>query len=266
MFLACKDLKRRAGSDNVGGIEECWLFLSSINPAGMITLSANQPSISSVSVHPLKVVALGDSVVYGFGDPEGGGWVERLRRRSMTPGSTEPVFYNLGVRGDSVQKVFHRFEQEFRLRGELRNRVPDLIVLSVGVNDSARLGKPNGRFMTPIQSFQQHMSGLLSRAKQLCPVLFVGMPPVDEAAMPFAEVLYYAQDDQQSYKDATRQACSTYGIPYLDIFDLWLQRGGDWWRSRLCPDGLHPNPLGYRSLLEDILGWESFQHHLAISG
>ena len=34
-------------------------------------------SIRLKQVHPQKVVVLGDSLVYGYGDPQGGGWVER---------------------------------------------------------------------------------------------------------------------------------------------------------------------------------------------
>ncbi|MEM9771733.1 MAG: hypothetical protein AAF889_09090, partial [Cyanobacteria bacterium P01_D01_bin.73] len=36
---------------------------------------------------PLKVLAIGDSIVYGYGDVSGGGWVERLRRQWMHPNS-----------------------------------------------------------------------------------------------------------------------------------------------------------------------------------
>ena len=84
-----------------------------------------------MNVHPLKIVVIGDSIVYGFGDFEGGGWVERLRRNWMMPDSPGHVIYNLGVRGDGVLQVSQRLEQEFRNRGELRNRVPDAIALSL---------------------------------------------------------------------------------------------------------------------------------------
>ena len=36
--------------------------------------------LPQLSNRPLRLVALGDSTIYGFGDPEGGGWVERLRQ------------------------------------------------------------------------------------------------------------------------------------------------------------------------------------------
>ncbi|HAC63569.1 MAG TPA: G-D-S-L family lipolytic protein, partial [Cyanothece sp. UBA12306] len=49
-------------------------------------------------------------------------------------------------------------------------------------------------------------------------------------------------------------------IPYLDIFDLWLGRGENWWRSRLSSDGLHPNVAGYEALFNNIINWQPMAH------
>ncbi|QLE54245.1 G-D-S-L family lipolytic protein [Nostoc sp. TCL26-01] len=215
-----------------------------------------QLSLAPKPCQPLKIIALGDSLVYGFGDPETGGWVEQLRRRWMLPNSSGHVLYNLGVRGDRTQQVAQRLEVEFRHRGELRNQVPDLIILSVGVNDSARLARPNGRNYTDIAVFASEMASLLDQAQQLCPVLFVGMVPVNEAKMPFLDCFYFNHADQYRYKEATRIACKQRQIPYLDIFDQWIVRGEAWRNQRLSEDGLHPNTLGYQALLEDVMNWE----------
>ncbi|NEN89326.1 MAG: G-D-S-L family lipolytic protein [Okeania sp. SIO3H1] len=206
--------------------------------------------------HPLKIVALGDSLVYGFGDHEGGGWVERLRRQWMLPDSAGHVLYNLGVRGNRVLQVEQRLEDEFHHRGELRNRQPDIIILSVGVNDSARVQRANGRYYTDFSKFKTILDNLLDTSKQLCPVLFVGMVPVNLERMPFQDCLYYSHEDQFIYKEATRLACLKRKIPYLDVFEKWLSRGENWWKFRLCADGIHPNVAGYKALLEDVLDWE----------
>jgi len=206
---------------------------------------------------PLKVIALGDSLIYGFGDFVGGGWVERLRREWMSPQGAGHVLYNLGVRGDRTSQVAVRLEQEFNCRGELRNRVPDLILLSVGVNDSPRVGKPSGKLYTDLDSFRLHTAHLLDVAQSLCPVLFIGMTPIDEQKMPFMNCLYYNHLDQYRYKEATLQACQQRNIPYLDIFDLWLSRGTDWINTQLGEDGLHPNVTGYQTLFADIMAWKS---------
>ena len=213
-------------------------------------------SILQHNRHPLRIIAVGDSLIYGFGDPVGGGWVERLRRQWMHPDEAGHALYNLGIRGNGVAQVQRRLEHEFRYRGELRNRFPDLIVLSVGVNDSTRVGRPDGRLFTEFEQFQAQLASLLDQARQLCPVLFVGMTPVDESKMPFLNCLYYSHTDQYHYKEATRMACEARRIPYLDIFDLWMRRGESWVSSRLGPDGLHPNVRGYEALLEDVLNWQ----------
>lgn len=220
-------------------------------------LSSMQLSVAPNQCQSLKIIALGDSIVYGFGDPEHGGWVEQLRRWWMLPNSPGHVLYNLGVRGDRTQQVAQRLEVEFRHRGELRNRVPDLIILSVGVNDSARLGRANGKNYTDFAVFEAQIANLLDLAQQLCPVLFVGMVPVDEAKMPFLDCFHFNHSDQYHYKEATRLACNQRQIPYLDIFDLWKGRGEIWLSQRLSEDGLHPNTLGYQALLDDVLKWEA---------
>ena len=221
------------------------------------TSSSMQLSPSKKRVQPLKIVALGDSLVYGFGDTEGGGWVERLRRGWMQPSSPGHVIYNLGVRGDRIGQVAKRLEVEFRHRGELRNRVPDMIILSVGVNDSARVGRPNGKNYTDFEVFETEIASLLEQASLLCPVLFVGMVPVDETKMPFMDCLYYNHSDQYRYKEATRLACIEKGIPYLDIFQKWIGSSEEWRAERLSVDGLHPNIIGYRELLEEVMNWSA---------
>ena len=213
---------------------------------------------SSFNTQSLRIVALGDSLVYGYGDPVGGGWVERLRRQWMAQEKGH-VLYNLGVRGDRTHQVAERLEGEYRYRGELRNRVPDVIILSVGVNDSARLRRPNGRLFTDFETYQEEVENLLDKAQQLCPVYFVGMIPVDEEKMPFIDCFYFNHFDQYRYKEVTKRACQSRNIPYLDIFDLWLGRGENYVKLRLINDGLHPNVKGYESLYEDIINWQGLQ-------
>lgn len=206
---------------------------------------------------PLKLVAFGDSVVYGHGDPDGGGWVERLRRRWMHPHHAGPVLYNLGVRGDGIVQVNQRFASEFSSRGELRNRQPDGVILSFGVNDSARLGHPQGRHFTPLDTFRGELRSLLENARQASEVWFVGMVPVDENKMPFLKSFFYSHEDQHQYNAIARSTCEQLQIPYLDVWTQWLHRGEGWWRSRLSDDGLHPNVDGHKALFDAVLAWDA---------
>ncbi|MGB8701205.1 MAG: GDSL-type esterase/lipase family protein [Thermosynechococcaceae cyanobacterium] len=212
---------------------------------------------------PLKIVVLGDSLVYGYGDPEGGGWVERLRRQGLDPDRSGPIFYNLGVRGDTVVQTAQRFEAELKQRGEIRHRIPDRLILSVGVNDSARVGHGAGRHRTDFAEFQAILAQLLDRAMHLCPTLFIGMIPVNQQKMPFLDAFYFNHEDQFLYKEVTQLACQERQVPYLDTFERWRHRGQHWCNTHLCHDGLHPNTQGYQALLADIVGWEPYQNAIA---
>ncbi|ELS02599.1 lysophospholipase L1-like esterase [Xenococcus sp. PCC 7305] len=232
--------------------------LISTDHAAPSTIKSVPQSLSQLqSKTPLKIIAIGDSIVYGYGDFVGGGWVERLRRQWMSPESGDRVLYNLGVRGDRLVNVTQRLPIEFHRRGELRSQVPDAILLSVGTNDSPRLGKPDGRLFSDFVAFQQQLTTLLDLATSLAPVFFVGMIPVDESKMPFYDCLYYNHLDQYRYKEATLKACQERQIPYLDLFDLWLSRGENWLRSQYGEDGLHPNIEGYENLFHDITTWQA---------
>ncbi|MFG6105067.1 G-D-S-L family lipolytic protein [Leptolyngbyaceae cyanobacterium CCMR0082] len=230
--------------------------------AALTSRAAESRNGQAKSAHPKKVVVIGDSLIYGYGDIEGGGWVERLRRQWMDPSQPGPIIYNLGVRGDGVQRVARRLDGEFKLRGELRRRVPDILVLSVGLNDSARIGRSIGRPIMDRVAFTQELYGLLDQATQLCPTFFVGMVPVNEAAMPYADILHFSNSDQIHYNQITRHACAARQIPYLDLFQRWQSQGQAWCNERLCEDGLHPNVLGYRTLVQEISVWEPLMQAL----
>ena len=217
---------------------------------------APQQLTKNLVTHPKKVIAIGDSLVYGYGDSEGGGWVERLRRQWMDPATQGPILYNLGVRGDGVVQVSKRLEREFCDRGELRHRTPDVLILSFGVNDSARAGRADGRPITDINAFELALEQLLKQACTLCPVYFVGMVPVNESAMPFANILHFSQTQQRRYREVTLRLCEENQVSYLDLFEYWTQHDHAWVCDRLCADGIHPNVLGYRTILESVQSWK----------
>ncbi|MEM9567679.1 MAG: GDSL-type esterase/lipase family protein [Cyanobacteria bacterium P01_E01_bin.34] len=229
-------------------------------------MTAIQHLRSATALNPLKLVAIGDSFVYGYGDWEGGGWAERLKRHWQHPQQEGHILYNLGVRGDTVRHLEQRLETEFRQRGELRRNVPDGLILSVGANDSARLGHANGRHYVSLDEFEEAIARILTKAREFCPVWFVGMVPVDEAKMPFAGSVYYSHADQVLYNEAIREACEQYGVPFLNCFARWNSRGELWRKSRLLDDGLHPSVEGHKAVFNDLLDWPEFGQLLEKTG
>jgi lysophospholipase L1-like esterase len=168
-----------------------------------------------------KLIVLGDSGVYGWGDPQEGGWCERLRRHWMEL-PDGPVLYPLGVRGDGLERVAARLQAEVACRGELRRQRPQGILLAVGLNDSARVGRRDGRPQLDADGFLFGLQQLLQRAQAIAPVLVLGLTPVWEEAMPFAEVLWYQLEAVRRYEALLEQACMEANLPFLPLLESLL--------------------------------------------
>lgn len=201
---------------------------------------------------PRKLIVVGDSGVYGWGDPEEGGWCERLRRHWMAL-PDGPVLYPLGVRGDGLERVAARLSAEVQCRGELRRQRPQGILLAVGLNDSARVGRADGRPQLDADGFLFGLQQLLVQAKAIAPVLMLGLTPVDEAVMPYADVLWYGLEQVRRYEGLLEEACLEADVPFLPLLEGLLADPA--WLQWLGPDGLHLNSEGHRQVFERVRQW-----------
>lgn len=206
---------------------------------------------------PRKLIVLGDSGVVGWGDPEEGGWCERLRRHWM--GLPQgPVLYPLGVRGDGLERVAARLQREVSCRGELRRQLPQGILLAVGLNDSARIGRSDGRHQLDPEGFLFGLQQLLGQARQLAPVLVLGLTPVDEAVMPYADVLWYGLEPLRRYEALLEEACLEADVPFLPLLESLMADPA--WLQWLSSDGIHLNSEGHRQVYNRVLRWPALLH------
>ncbi|MCP9914909.1 GDSL-type esterase/lipase family protein [Cyanobium sp. ATX 6F1] len=201
---------------------------------------------------PRKLVVLGDSGVFGWGDPEEGGWCERLRCHWMALPEA-PVLYNLGVRGDGLERLAARLGPEVGRRGELRRQSPQGVLLSIGLNDTARVGRPDGRHQLAPEAFLFGLQQLLREAKALAPVLVLGLTPVDGAVMPFADCLWYDLETVAHYECLLEEACLEADVPFLPLLESFT--GERQWLQWLCGDGVHLNGEGHRRVYERVKTW-----------
>lgn len=92
----------------------------------------------------LKIVAAGDSIVFGRGDLDNrnrGGWVKRLG-----PLLKVPAVQNLGVPGITTEQLFSRLKKAFRNpNSSLRARAidADIFIIGAGANDFYDHGDPS---------------------------------------------------------------------------------------------------------------------------
>jgi acyl-CoA thioesterase-1 len=192
----------------------------------------------------MRLIAIGDSIVAGVGDPDHLGWVGRVLagRRGIS-------LYNLGVRRETSADIAARWEAEVKPR--LVDHEPMRIVLSFGLNDCnpADDGAPGVRVTTAETLKNAH--SMLAGAGRLAPVLLVGPPPAAEPGVTVrAEAL---NDHLQALAGRLR-------VPFIDVFRP-LAAGGLWQAEAAAWDGAHPGAAGYQQMA-DLIGahpaWRAF--------
>ena len=203
-------------------------------------------------MRPKQLVVMGDSGVLGWGDRLAGGWCERLRLSWMQLPEA-PVVYPLGVRGDGLERVNARWRTEWACRGELRRKVPDAVLLSVGLNDTARVGSRDGRQQLTPEAFVFGLSQLLDEIRQSASVMVMGMTAVDEHVMPYAECLWYSNNDIEAMEAATAEACRDIDVPFLSLHGDMLAEPD--WLTWMEPDGIHLNSDGHGWIERKISAW-----------
>lgn len=206
---------------------------------------------------PRQLIIIGDSCVYGWGDHEGGGWCERLRQNCMALPSA-PVIYPMGIRGDGLEKVAKRWKQEWENRGELRRKVPDAILLTIGLNDTARIGREDGRPQLSAEAFKYGFERLLTQMKKHTNVMVLGLTPVDEEKMPFADCLWYSNMACSRYENQIEETCIELDIPFLPTHRAMIKEQG--WPKWIEPDGIHLNSQGHQWIYTQVINWKSFMN------
>ena len=205
---------------------------------------------------PRQLIVIGDSGVVGWGDREAGGWCERLRRHWMGLPDA-PLIYGLGVRGDGLEAVSARWEREWTCRGELRRKKPEALLLSVGLNDTARVGRSDGRQTLDAQAFRFGFEQLLLAMHSQTSVFVLGLTPVDEHAMPFADCLWYCNHDVGVHEAQIEEACLEVDVPYLPLHKAMLAEPD--WLTWIEPDGIHLNALGHAWIERRLRSWSALQ-------
>lgn len=195
---------------------------------------------------PHKVVAIGSSSLAGVGDPKGSGFIGRLKNWHES-NDFRNILYNLGISGDTTTGMLKRLLPEASLRK------PELIIIASGLNDTKRVGKIDAPVTTLEEIFKSNITRLITQAKSLCDVVFISVYPINDAKTAplsyWKKNIYYLMKDAIKYTALAKDICLRQHIPYLDVFNKWLQKD---YKNWLAEDGLHANSSGHKKIYEDL--------------
>ena len=202
-----------------------------------------------------RICFVGASTVEGLGDETGLGWPGRLR--SSAPTGT--AFFNLGVRGQTVEEIQGRAANECSAR--ILEPALGGIVFCPGVNDLGRI--ENGQFRTPQQKPPITLRKMILELKEIAPVIGIGSFPVFAPKMPFhsaaAGMTFDFKNEDIAHASQTYETiCEELDVPYLQAHPI-LMESAAYTEGLAGNDGLHPDGAGYQAVADLISGWEPWQ-------
>lgn len=195
--------------------------------------------------HPpqVRICFFGESFVNGTGDLECLGWAGRICVDANRKGY-DITYYNLGVRRETSTELKHHWLREVSCR--LPKEYDGRVVFSFGVNDTTLL--ETGKTRVDLAESLENIRNILTKAKQLYPVLMVSPPPVLERK----------QNQRISYLSKQFSVvCDELNVPYLDVFSI-LEKSNIWMDEIKSYDGAHPRAAGYQEFVEIVQNWEAW--------
>jgi lysophospholipase L1-like esterase len=205
----------------------------------------------------LGLAFIGDSYVNGSGDSGCLGWIGRLCKKRFNP-PPRLWFYDLGIPGELTDSLRLRWEAEVARRYP---PPPNMhVVLMCGLNDTAEV-IGSGVLLPPAQTIS-NAEAIVRRAKEKYPILWIGMPPVNQQMSPMRvnEEITMVFDQQRAIavNEAMGLSAAQMGVPFLDILTPLLQ-SRDYMESQTEGDGLHPSARGYEIISERVDDWPAWQ-------
>lgn len=192
-----------------------------------LTACGNDKPRQSRIAQGSRVLALGDSLTFGYGAPSDAAYPKQLAR------ITGWRITNGGVSGDTSAQALARLP-------DLLAEQPKLILLGIGGNDFLR--------KVPEAETRANISTIIERAQAAnIPVVLIGVP------RPSLGALVGSLSDHPLYEDLAVQ----YRIPLLS--DAWATILGD---AKLRSDQIHANAEGYLKFAEimaDFLREQGFR-------
>lgn len=202
-----------------------------------------------------RIFCFGDSITLGCNDSEGLGWPGRLCR-GLTCGGYSVAAYNLGVNGDTSQHIAARWRAEAEARS--RNS-PGLMLFAFGFNDAARADEDGPQ--VPLEDSTATARALLTEARSVSGVLWIGPTPLDESINPMQTP--YASWEMRNaeiarYDAAYAKLAEELAIDYLRLFDEFAA-STRYQAALRAGDRVHPGDDGYAMIAERIAAWEAWR-------
>ncbi|WP_227013704.1 GDSL-type esterase/lipase family protein [Paenibacillus psychroresistens] len=231
----------------LGGLT--WSFQNYFSSSSSPLVPATVPALVETTPDPVgaddhfHLLALGDSLTKGTGDPSGKGYVGYLLEDLQGKLKQEVVVSNYGVNGQTTSQLADELNQS-KLQSEIKTA--DVIVISIGANDlfqsGETLGNLDSTYIQPIEDkYTQQLDAILKQLRgenAKANIYLIGLYNPFSALENAERTNEIIRDWNYKMADTAASFPLTVLVPTADIFQLKVQ-------DYLARDLFHPNAAGY---------------------
>ncbi len=209
----------------------------------------------------MNIFVYGDSIVKGNWDSSGG-WANRIKNYLIKDAIRKDYkdyghAINLGVDGDTINKLLRRFKNETKAR--VWPNIENAFIIAVGINDSMML---EDEYVYSAEEYEVGLKELLRQARRYgSKVVFVNLSPVDESmtdpVIGSSRNKGFTNSRVDEFNNVLQKFCEQNSLPLIDINSLFKKQD----YKKLLADGVHPNSTGheiiYNAILPIVQQWTS---------
>jgi|GEM_PF-790858 len=204
--------------------------------------------------HPYTIVALGDSVTYGYrrdGSVRSDQTFPALLERDLQKTLVGLHVVNAGIGGNTTWQMLERIERDVKPYG------PKLVLVMAGLNDAAYIDpgpKERSEPRISVEEYGKNLLDIVKLARAEGAAVIVATPNPMTSAYPYANFGWYKgrniNEALERYVAEVRRVCSTNGIEMVDIYSAYKKWKG---YENTLPDGVHPNADGHRFIADQLM-------------
>lgn len=200
-------------------------------------------------------IIIGDSIVYGIGDYEYGGWAEIFKR--FIVGQDDSKICNnfvqiAGFPGATSNDIANKIDSI--LDTYQHNSFNNIVILSIGVNDTQCF---NGDYKVSKENFKRNIEVIAKKvANRGLKLIILGLTRIEIDRLEFKPNKFYDNTNIDEYdKDlkiilendnTLKELCIANKIQYVPMQDVLQVED--------FIDGLHPNTQGHMKIFEIVKG------------
>ncbi|MFH0755342.1 MAG: GDSL-type esterase/lipase family protein [bacterium] len=189
----------------------------------------------------MNICIFGDSITWGAGDSQKGGWVERFKIYFNKKYDYDIMTYNLSINGNTTENLL------VRIKNESEVRKPNIIVFAIGINDAQFIYSTNRNHISD-NSFKNNIEKLYETAKKFTPkIIFIGLTSVDETktkSILWNTNISYTNERIKNFDKIIKNFCIKNNLKFISVNNLL--------KNSDLADGLHPNTQGHIKMFKKI--------------